>query len=58
MTTYLVCDYTKTENGEDGKRKLYELSAKDLLELLERCRWDESKKVAVYEIGDCLLDWS
>ncbi len=49
---WLIKDYT----GGDEVVRL--VTTPELLEELERCRLDETHKIAVYEVGKCVLDWS
>ena len=49
---YLVKDYT-----EDGDPKLFTIDLDGLWELLDTAR-EGKKKYTLFELGDCVLDWS
>lgn len=55
MKYYLVCDHTCKEDFEEPT--VEQVTDKELFKLLDKAR-DGNLKIAVYEIGDCLLDWS
>lgn len=57
MDQFLVKDYSKCI-GDSSKIEYRVLNLKDLFILLEEVKDSTTLKISVYEIGDCLLDWS
>lgn len=37
---------------------MYTFTEKELFEMIQKFRFEKQEKFAVYEIGDCILDWS
>lgn len=58
MTKFVVFDYTKCEAGHLGNREVRIASLKELGEELDKAKADDEIRIAIYEIGDCLIDWS
>jgi len=53
---WLLRDYTGTTDVQNPKLKI--VTSRELLELLDEAYRGEEIKIAVYELGDCVLDWS
>ena len=51
MNEYLIIDYTS------GSMKYTLVYEKDLWNILDKAKNNELK-IAVYKVGDCVLDWS
>lgn len=63
MKEYLVKDFCDGPNklrNESGiiVPEIYILSEKELFALLNDKRWEGNFEIAVYELGECILDWS
>ena len=56
MKEFIIYDHTNCENVDD--REIRVVSLRELLDELTKAKEDDTIKIAVYEIGDCLLDWS
>lgn len=53
---YLIKDYTDTP--EDGKPILnFVFGEKELFKIIDKAK-TEDRKITVFEIGECLIDWS
>ena len=55
MKEYLVIDYTDCKIF--GKGKLSRVFEKELWELVDKAK-KEGLNIAVFELGECVLDWS
>ena len=53
---FLIVDHTN--KGKDEEPALHLVSLKELWDELDKAREDGNVLIAVYEIGDCVLDWS
>lgn len=51
---FLIYDYTDCEDDP----RIRVVDAKELFDILDKARKDDEVKIAVYAIGECLLDWS
>ena len=63
MDEFLVKDYSNvskkdTENKDFSKVEYHVVTFKEMLEWLDKAKNDSALQISVYEIGDCLLDWS
>lgn len=56
MADYIIRDYTDCKDSDYKIRTVSSLE--ELFDELNRAKEDEKIKIAIYEIGDCLLDWS
>lgn len=56
MSEFIIYDYTDCENPDNCKIRA--VSLKELFDELDKARKDVAIEIAVYEVGDCLLDWS
>ena len=54
---YLVIFYIE-DNITVSRKELKTMSEKELLTLIDSNRDNYKNKFAVYELGDCVLDWS
>ena len=54
MKEFVILDFGKGITEVEARV----VDAKELLELLDVARRDEDVKICVYELGECLLDWS
>lgn len=54
---FLVYDYINGDKDLDDY-KVRVVSLKRLFDEIDKARKDDKIKIAVYEIGDCLIDWS
>jgi hypothetical protein len=59
---YLVIDYSlvtkEDEKRQDfSKKKCYVVNEAQLFELLNKGK-DNPPQIAVYKLGDCIIDWS
>jgi len=52
---YLIYDWTETDGGEPI---VFVVTEGRLFEIISDCRFQKEAKFAVYEIGECILDWS
>lgn len=57
MEEFLIKDYenVETDNGEEPKIKI--VSEKELWEIFRKAK-ERFPEIAVYKIGECVLDWS
>ena len=53
---YLVIFYLNDNIG--SRKELKTMNEKELLILIDQNRENKDNKFAVYEVGDCILDWS
>lgn len=58
MLEYLIRDYTNYVENQPDTVELREVGLKELLEEIDRAHKDDTIKIAVYEIHECVLDWS
>jgi len=59
MAEYLIRDYTKSPpTPADPKAELLVVNEKELLKILDEVHTGTTRRVAVYPLGDCVLDWS
>lgn len=56
MSEFIIYDYTGCKNPDDGTVQV--VSLKELFDALDAAKKDDTIKIAVYEIGDCVLNWS
>ena len=56
MTEYLIKDYGSDKYDGKGEPPLQVVSIGQLLELIDDP--DNKPKITVYQISDCILDWS
>lgn len=56
MMEFVIKDYS--DAGEDLEPEVRIVDVVELLEILDRARKDKGVKIAVCEVGACLLDWS
>ena len=54
---YVVRDYSHVQPGEPSEPMLMVVPANGILEVLDEAK-KSNKKIAVYEIGRRVLDWS
>jgi hypothetical protein len=52
---YLIYEYTNTDL--DGP-EITEVTEKEMFKMIQELRFEKRVKFAVYEIGQCVLDWS
>lgn len=58
MEEYLIKDYdAKAVKGTEERPHLRVVVGKEVWEVVEEAK-RESKKIAIYLLGDCVLDWS
>jgi hypothetical protein len=61
---YLIIDYSDvtkedSKNQDFSKRKCYILSESELFDLLNKSKEDgEFPDIAIYKLGDCIIDWT
>ena len=58
MPEFLIKDYSECEGRDLSDVKLRIVGLKELLDEIDDAREDKSRKIVVYAIEDCLLDWS
>lgn len=58
MSEFLIYDYTNCEDLSLDDYKIRVVSLRELFDEIDKARDDPKIKIAVYEIGKCLLDWS
>ena len=56
MLKFLIYDYTDCDDPEDRKMRI--VSLEELFNEIDAARKNVAIEIAVYEIGDCVLDWS
>lgn len=54
-TTYLVRDYT--EKSETEESLMYIVYGTNIFEVLNKAKL-EGRKIAVFVLGSCIIDWS
>ncbi len=55
MRKYLVVEFIG--NNSPGNTKITRVTEEDLFLTLDSCK-NTDRKISVYRIGECLLDWS
>lgn len=54
---YLVKDFTGYRPDIEFSPQLSVVGEDELWEILSDTYWHKSKAIAVYKIGDCIIDW-
>ena len=57
MKEYLIRDYTSVEPDAGEKFKMQVVDEEKLFEIIQGLK-DKPRKIAIYRLGDCILDWS
>jgi len=60
---FLIKDYSEVtrgmlDNKDYSKLKLYIVDLRGMLDWLDKARMDSEVSISVFQLGDCLLDWS
>ena len=55
---YLIVDYSDNRRDEESKPTFRRDDLEDLWDEINEAREDTSIKIAIYEIGKIVLDWS
>ncbi len=58
MSMFVIYDYTNCKDPNRTEPEVQIATLKELFDEIDAARKDDEVKIAVYEIGDCLLDWS
>ncbi len=58
MFEYLVRDYTNYIDSRPETVELRQVGLKELLEEIDKAHKDDTIRITVYEIHECILDWS
>jgi hypothetical protein len=59
MKKLLIIDHSDPPNCEGRKKPVLRLiTIEELLDEIQCTRHDMTHKIAIYAIGECLLDWS
>lgn len=54
---YVIFDYTDAKEENFSDRTILVMSYAKMFEFVQEAK-EENRKISVYELGDCLLDWS
>lgn len=53
---YLIYEFEKDKDS--SVYTMREVNEDELFRILQKAREDQSMKIAVHRIGDCVIDWS
>lgn len=57
MKDYLIKDYTDVSIDNEKEPTIQVVSEEELWDFLQSLK-NKRRKIAIFEVGDCLLDWS
>ena len=57
MKEYLIKNYDKRKNDKNAECTILILSEREIFKYIQNAK-EKDMWIAIFEIGDCLLDWS
>ena len=57
MKDYLIKDFTDMSTDKEEEPTIRVVNEKDLWKFLQLLK-ESPREIAIFEVGDCLLDWS